>query len=105
MPTSSQTQSRLSVARLSAILRLSQSADRTVAEMDDALADVLAEKEALNHELHAAKARLSAVLDLCDREQRNAMRWRDPIPVPEWVAPVQRAALGDDKRNPQGGAR
>ena len=42
--------------------------------------------------------RINAVLDLCDREQRNAMRWEDPIPVPDWVAPVQRAALGDDKR-------
>jgi hypothetical protein len=46
-----------------------------------------------------AEARLSAVLDLCDREQRNAMRFENPIPVPEWVAPVQRAALGDDKRS------
>jgi chromosome segregation ATPase len=42
--------------------------------------------------------RISAVLDICDREQRNAMRWENPIPVPDWVAPVQRAALGDDKR-------
>ncbi|BBC30068.1 hypothetical protein SGFS_013620 [Streptomyces graminofaciens] len=44
------------------------------------------------------RARLSAVLDICDREQRNAMRWENPIPVPDWVGPVQRAALGDDKR-------
>jgi hypothetical protein len=46
------------------------------------------------------KSRLSAVLDLCDREQRGAMRWQDPLPVPEWVAVVQRAALGDA---PKGG--
>jgi hypothetical protein len=44
-----------------------------------------------------AEARLSSVLDICDREQRNAMRWENPIPVPGWVTPVQRAALGDDK--------
>jgi hypothetical protein len=50
-----------------------------------------------------AEERLSAVLDICDREQRNAIRWENPIPVPEWVAPVQRAALGDDVR--EGGAR
>jgi len=53
-------------------------------------------------------ARLSAVLDICDREQRNATRWENPIPVPEWVAEVQRAALGDDVRTeepfpPRGG--
>lgn len=44
-----------------------------------------------------AEARLSAVLDLCDREQRNAMRWENPIPVPDWVATVQGLALGDIK--------
>lgn len=44
-----------------------------------------------------AEARVSAVLDLCDREQRNAMRFENPIPVPEWVAPVQKLALGDAK--------
>lgn len=45
-----------------------------------------------------ADSRLDSVLNICDREQRNAMRWENPIPVPEWVAVVQRAALGDDKR-------
>lgn len=55
-------------------------------------AEVRAEAAA---ELDQVRARLNAVLDICDREQRNAMRWQDPIPVPEWVAKVQRAALGD----------
>lgn len=50
-------------------------------------------------ELDAVSKRLSAVLDLCDTEQRGAMRWENPLPVPDWVAPVQRAALGDDKRS------
>jgi len=45
----------------------------------------------------ALQARLSQVLDICDREQRNAVRWENPIPVPEWVAVVRRAALGDDR--------
>jgi len=53
---------------------------------------------ALLAELTEVRARLSAVLGLCDHEERNAMRWQDPIPVPEWVAPVQRAALGADWR-------
>lgn len=51
--------------------------------------------KAAEAERDALKARIDAVLDLCDREQRNAMRWEDPIPVPEWVAPVQRILLGD----------
>lgn len=62
----------------------------------EALRESAVEREALQD-------RLSRVLDICDREQRSAMRWQDPIPVPEWVAPVQRAALGDDVR--KGGAR
>ena len=48
--------------------------------------------------------RLGAVLDICDREQRNAIRWENPIPVPEWVATVQRAALGGDVRQSDGAA-
>jgi hypothetical protein len=57
-----------------------------------------AELDRVRGERDELKQRLSAVLDMCDREQRNAMRWQDPIPVPEWVAPVQRAALGDDPK-------
>jgi len=55
-------------------------------------------KERWRKRAEAAEARIGAVLDLCDREERNAMRWENPLPVPDWVAPVQRAALGDDKR-------
>jgi hypothetical protein len=51
-----------------------------------------------------AEARLSAVLDLCDREQRNAIRWENPIPVPEWVATVQKLALGDTESATDGAA-
>lgn len=50
-----------------------------------------------------AEERLSAVLDLCDREQRNAMRWENPIPAPEWVATVQKLALGDAKSAEEAG--
>jgi len=56
----------------------------------------------LRAERDALKARLDRILDICDREQRNAMRWENPLPVPEWVSVVQRAALGDDVK---GGAR
>ncbi|MGW2721346.1 hypothetical protein [Streptomyces sp. NPDC001492] len=55
-------------------------------------------KQRWRERAESAEARISAVLDICDREQRNAMRWENPIPVPDWVAPVQRAALGDDKQ-------
>lgn len=50
--------------------------------------------EAYPGELGTLRARVAAVLDMCDREQRGAMRWEHPLPVPEWVAPVQRTLLG-----------
>lgn len=62
-----------------------------------ALRDLLAELDRVRAERGALKQRLDAVLDLCDREQRNAIRWENPIPVPEWVATVQGLALGDVK--------
>jgi hypothetical protein len=76
---------------------------RTTADAQELLnrfrAEVRAEAAA---ERDALQARLNAVLDICDREQRNAIRWENPIPAPEWVAPVQRAALGDDVRKSDG---
>lgn len=101
---SSQTPERLSSTQ--AFTDLAAAIDRRVSS--DRAADLLANfRSAVRAEAAAERdalqARLNAVLDICDREQRNAMRWQDPIPVPEWVAPVQRAALGDDVR--KGGAR
>jgi len=61
-----------------------------------------AEWRRLRAERDALRDRLNRVLDICDREQRNAIRWENPIPVPEWVASVQRAALGDDVKSGEG---
>ncbi|MFE0800134.1 hypothetical protein [Streptomyces sp. NPDC058812] len=38
---------------------------------------------------------LDAVLDLCDEAERQATRWENPLPVPEWVTKVRQAADGD----------
>ncbi|GGV46243.1 hypothetical protein [Streptomyces spectabilis] len=57
----------------------------------------------LRSERDGLNRRLSRVLDLCDREQRNAVRWENPVPVAEWVKPVRRAALGDAKSDEAGG--
>jgi hypothetical protein len=96
---SSQNPDRVSTSR--AFVDLAAAIDRRVSS--DRAAELLANfRNAVRAEAAAERdalqARLNAVLDICDREQRNAMRWENPISVPEWVAPVQRAALGDDKR-------
>lgn len=108
MPQSSQSLARLSTSP--AFYNLASSIDPRIPSdaaakmLADFRAAIRAEVEAeLRAERDALQARLNRVMDICDREQRNAMRWEDPIPVPEWVAPVQRAALGDDVR--EGGVR
>jgi hypothetical protein len=40
--------------------------------------------------------RIDAALDICDRHERGALRWENPLPVPEWVREVQAALLGDE---------
>lgn len=43
---------------------------------------------------------LNAVHDLCDEARRQAGRWENPLPVPEWVAPVEQAACGERSEDP-----
>ncbi|MGW7597313.1 hypothetical protein [Streptomyces antimycoticus] len=92
----------LTVDRVGQILTLVQSEDSSVGALKQAVIDLLDEMDRRLVERQDLKSRLSDVLDICDREQRNAMRWENPLPMPEWVAVVQRAALGDGKR--KGGA-
>lgn len=42
---------------------------------------------------------LNAVYDVCDEAKRQARRWEDPLPVPEWVATVEQAADGQRTDN------
>ncbi|MFF8997083.1 hypothetical protein ACF1GW_30885 [Streptomyces achromogenes] len=37
---------------------------------------------------------LDSVLDLCEKAEKQATRWENPLPVPEWVAKVRAAAEG-----------
>jgi hypothetical protein len=37
---------------------------------------------------------LDSVLGLCNKAEKQAGRWEDPLPVPEWVATVRAAAEG-----------
>lgn len=38
--------------------------------------------------------RLDSVLALCDDAEKQATRWEHPLPVPEWVGQVRKAAEG-----------
>jgi hypothetical protein len=54
------------------------------------------EVDRLASENRVLRARIDAVLTICDRHERGAMRWADPLPVPSWVPQIQRLLLGDD---------
>lgn len=41
---------------------------------------------------------LDAVRDVCDKAERQATRWENPLPVPEWVAKIRKAADGLEPR-------
>ncbi|MEV7870132.1 hypothetical protein AB0P17_29490 [Streptomyces sp. NPDC088124] len=43
-----------------------------------------------------ATRRLDAVLKFCDRAEKRAARWENPLPVPEWVTAVRALATGTD---------
>jgi hypothetical protein len=43
---------------------------------------------------------LTAVHDLCDEAKRQAARWENPLPIPEWVTAVEQAADGQREDNP-----
>lgn len=38
---------------------------------------------------------LNAVREVCDTAEKQATRWEQPLPVPEWVATVREAAHGE----------
>lgn len=46
----------------------------------------------LRTELIDANRRIEAALALADKHEHGALRWADPLPVPEWI-PLIRAAL------------
>ena len=48
---------------------------------------------------------LHAVIDLCDATEKQATRWEHPVPVPEWVEDVRKAAAGQRSDDPTDNSR
>lgn len=42
-------------------------------------------------EVDKLRQQVAAVADLCDAAEKQATRWEQPLPVPEWVTAVRRA--------------
>ncbi|WP_282084088.1 hypothetical protein [Streptomyces tendae] len=92
----------------------------------DGVRDLLAELAAVRAERDQARAELSkyvdkeptiaeemdyvsrclnAVRDVCDTAEKQATRWENPLPVPEWVESVRAAANGERADTPNDNRR
>ncbi|MFI5831012.1 hypothetical protein ACIA6C_27825 [Streptomyces sp. NPDC051578] len=43
---------------------------------------------------------LNAVFEVCREAEKQATRWENPLPVPEWVSMVRKAAAGEREDQP-----
>lgn len=62
-----------------------------VAEIADYGYDAALFIEAASKHMPSLVAALTAVLDLAAKHRHGALRWEDPLPVPEWVGLVESA--------------
>lgn len=72
-----------------------------LAERDEQIAGLRAERELyVGHEPTVAEEMaylndcLNAVHAACDQAEKDATRWEQPLPVPEWVTVIRAAASG-----------
>ena len=64
------------------------------------LIDQLRQARDLAAEMQYLSRCLDAVLDVCDKAEKQATRWESPLPVPEWVTGVREAASGERPNAP-----
>ena len=65
-----------------------------VAELEAELAKYVGNEPTIAEEMTYLSRCLDAVRDVCDAAEKQATRWEQPLPVPEWVAMVRNAADG-----------
>jgi hypothetical protein len=65
-----------------------------VAELEAERAKYVGAEPTIAEEMAYLSRCLDSVLDLCDKAEKQAARWENPLPVPEWVAQVREAAEG-----------
>ncbi|MFF4489489.1 hypothetical protein ACFY0F_23820 [Streptomyces sp. NPDC001544] len=78
------------------------------AERDQARAELekyVGKEPTVAEEMEYLSRCLNAVRDLCDKTVKQATRWEDPLPVPEWVEQVRQAADGQRSEDPDDNRR
>ena len=75
------------------------------ARLTDELNKYVGKEPTVAEEMQHLNRCLNAVYDLCEQAKKNAGRWENPLPVPEWVDAVEQAADGQRPDNPDDNRR
>lgn len=73
-----------------------------ITELEGELAKYVGAEPTVAEEMAYLSRCFHAVHDVCDETERQATRWENPLPVPEWVEQVRKAASGE---GPEASAR
>lgn len=71
-----------------------------VTELETKLAKYVGMEPTVAEEMAYLSRCFFAVHEVCDEAEQGAARWKDPLPVPEWVAVVRAAASGERDTTP-----
>lgn len=72
--------------------------EKELAEARVELANYVGAEPTIAEEMAYLSRCLDSVLEVCDNAEKQANRWEQPLPVPEWVTSVRAAAEGLEPR-------
>ncbi|MDP5310469.1 hypothetical protein [Streptomyces poriferorum] len=76
-----------------------------ITELEAELAKYVGNEPTIADEMAYLRRCLNAVHDVCDQAEKQATRWEQPLPVPDWVAIVREAADGVREDDPDDNRR
>ncbi|MFJ8594810.1 hypothetical protein [Streptomyces sp. NPDC093598] len=62
-----------------------------ITELEAALAKYIGQEPTVVEEMAYLSRSVQAVADACDKAEQQALRWENPLPVPEWVGAIRQA--------------
>ncbi|MFF6847060.1 MULTISPECIES: hypothetical protein [Streptomyces] len=88
------------VDQLEQARRIAVELENENARLADERAKYVGKEPTIAEEMQHLNRCLNAVYDLCEQAKENAGRWETPLPVPEWVEAVEKAADGEREIDP-----
>lgn len=71
-----------------------------IAALREQLDKYVGKEPTLRDEMAYLHRCLNAVFNECRKAEKQATRWKDPLPVPEWVSTIRSAAAGEREDQP-----